>query len=192
MMTIAADLTAEALRDRYVSSAEVMEARHIQTLLLPAKVTASARRLRSVGAGSNNSSFATMRKDLIRWAICVGATARPHECSPPRFSRSRGFACRNRQTTAVHGRAPRLLLLSRANWGWEKDGYYQGTRNLWAEVTRLADLPRVGPHTLGSTATSSGEALALTGAILWHANLRSTAIYAHAQLDPSLKGSHPA
>ena len=74
-----------------------------------------------------------------------------------------------------------------------RDGYYQGTRNLWAEVTRLADLPRVTPHTLrhtlGSTATSSGEALALTGAILGHANLRSTAIYAHVQRDPSLKAA---
>jgi integrase len=73
------------------------------------------------------------------------------------------------------------------------DGYYQGTRNVWAEVTKLAGLPGVTPHTLrhtlGSTATSSGEALALTGAILGHANLRSTAIYAHVQRDPSLEAA---
>ena len=73
------------------------------------------------------------------------------------------------------------------------DGYYQGTRNLWLEVTRLAGLPGVTPHTLrhtlGSTATSSGEALALTGAILGHANHRSTAIYAHVQRDPSLEAA---
>lgn len=72
-------------------------------------------------------------------------------------------------------------------------GHYQGTRNVWAEVTKLADLPGVTPHTLrhtlGSTATSSGEALALTGAILGHANLRSTAIYAHVQRDPSLEAA---
>ncbi len=71
------------------------------------------------------------------------------------------------------------------------DGYYQGTRNVWAEVIKLANLPDVTPHTLrhtlGSTATSSGEALALTGAILGHANLRSTAIYAHVQRDPSIE-----
>ncbi len=52
-------------------------------------------------------------------------------------------------------------------------------------------MPGVTPHTLrhtlGSTATSSGEALALTGAILGHTNLRSTAIYAHVQHDPSLE-----
>ena len=38
---------------------------------------------------------------------------------------------------------------------------------------------------MGSTATSTGEALALTGAILGHSNPRSTAIYAHVQTDPS-------
>ena len=72
-------------------------------------------------------------------------------------------------------------------------GYYQGTRNIWAEGTKLAKLPGVTPHTLrhtlGSTATSSGEALALTGAILGHTNLRSTAIYAHVQRDPSLEAA---
>jgi plasmid stabilization system protein ParE len=73
------------------------------------------------------------------------------------------------------------------------DGHYQGARNVWVEVTRLAGLPLVTPHTLrhtlGSTATSSGEALALTGAILGHANIRSTAIYAHVQRDPSLEAA---
>lgn len=68
-------------------------------------------------------------------------------------------------------------------------GYYQSTRKVWEEVIKIAKLPGVTPHTLrhtlGSTATSSGEALALTGAILGHANLRSTAIYAHVQDDPS-------
>jgi hypothetical protein len=34
---------------------------------------------------------------------------------------------------------------------------------------------------MGSTAVSTGEALALTGAILGHSNPRSTAIYAHVQ-----------
>jgi hypothetical protein len=60
-------------------------------------------------------------------------------------------------------------------------------------VIKIAKLPGVTPHTLrhtlGSTATSSGEALALTGAILGHANLRSTAIYAHVQHDPSLEAA---
>ncbi len=38
---------------------------------------------------------------------------------------------------------------------------------------------------MGSMAISTGEALALTGAILGHSNPRSTAIYAHVQNDPS-------
>src|SRR5208283_5818491 len=37
MATIAAHLSVEALRDRYVSSADVMEARHFQTIWLLAK-----------------------------------------------------------------------------------------------------------------------------------------------------------
>jgi integrase len=73
------------------------------------------------------------------------------------------------------------------------EGFYQSTRKVWAEVIDIAKLPGVTPHTLrhtlGSTATSSGEALALTGAILGHANLRSTAIYAHVQHDPSLEAA---
>jgi len=73
------------------------------------------------------------------------------------------------------------------------DGYYQSTRKIWTKVIERAQLPGVTPHTLrhtlGSTATSSGEALALTGAILGHANLRSTAIYAHVQHDPSLEAA---
>ena len=73
------------------------------------------------------------------------------------------------------------------------DGYYQSTRKIWAKVIEIAELPGITPHTLrhtlGSTATSNGEALALTGAILGHANLRSTAIYAHVQHDPSLEAA---
>ena len=42
---------------------------------------------------------------------------------------------------------------------------------------------------MGSTAVSSGEALALTGAILGHANARSTSLYAHVQNDPSRRGA---
>lgn len=69
------------------------------------------------------------------------------------------------------------------------DGHFQGVKNAWSKAIARAKLPGVTPHTLrhtiGSTATSTGEALALTGAILGHANPRSTAIYAHVQLDPS-------
>lgn len=67
--------------------------------------------------------------------------------------------------------------------------YYQGTKSVWPKAIKKAQLPGITPHTLrhtiGSTATSTGEALALTGAILGHANPRSTAIYAHVETDPS-------
>ena len=43
---------------------------------------------------------------------------------------------------------------------------------------------------MGSTAISTGEALALTGAILGHANPRSTAIYAHVQNNPSKRAAN--
>jgi integrase len=73
------------------------------------------------------------------------------------------------------------------------EGHYQGTKRLWARAIRKASLPGVTPHTLrhtiGSTAVSSGEAMALTGAILGHANPRSTAIYAHIQFDPSRRAA---
>jgi integrase len=69
------------------------------------------------------------------------------------------------------------------------DGHFQGTKITWRKAIKKSKLPGVTPHTLrhtiGSTATSSGEALALTGAILGHTNPRSTAIYAHVQIDPS-------
>ncbi len=55
-------------------------------------------------------------------------------------------------------------------------------------------MPGVTPHTLrhtiGSTAISTGEAIALTGAILGHSNPRSTAIYAHIQHEPSRKAAN--
>ena len=74
------------------------------------------------------------------------------------------------------------------------DGHYQGAKRVWPKVIAKASLPGVTPHTLrhtmGSTAVSTGEALALTGAILGHANPRSTAIYAHVQSDPSRRAAN--
>lgn len=74
------------------------------------------------------------------------------------------------------------------------ESYFQGTKRIWAALVKKANLPGVTPHTLrhtiGSTATSSGEALALTGAILGHSNPRSTAIYAHVQNDPSKRAAN--
>jgi len=74
------------------------------------------------------------------------------------------------------------------------DGHFQGIKTMWAKAIKKAGLPGVTPHTLrhtiGATATSTGEALALTGAILGHANPRSTAIYAHVQNDPSKRAAN--
>lgn len=74
------------------------------------------------------------------------------------------------------------------------DSYFQGTKRIWAKAVKKAQLPSVTPHTLrhtiGSTAISTGEALALTGAILGHSNPRSTAIYAHVQNDPSRRAAN--
>ena len=69
------------------------------------------------------------------------------------------------------------------------ESYFRGYKTPWKKVIEKADLPKVTPHTLrhtmGSTAISSGEAMAFTGAILGHANPRSTAIYAHVQHSPA-------
>lgn len=74
------------------------------------------------------------------------------------------------------------------------EGHFQGTKTPWARAIRIAQLPGVTPHTLrhtiGSTAISTGEAIALTGAILGHSNPRSTAIYAHIQHEPSRRAAN--
>lgn len=72
-------------------------------------------------------------------------------------------------------------------------GHYLGVKRLWPKIVKKARLPGVTPHTLrhtvGSTAVSNGEALMMAGAILGHANPRSTAIYAHVQAAPSKKSA---
>lgn len=74
------------------------------------------------------------------------------------------------------------------------DGHFQGVKTPWKNAVERAQLLGVTPHTLrhtvGSTAISNGEALALTGAILGHSNPRSTAIYAHVQHAPSKKAAN--
>ena len=68
-------------------------------------------------------------------------------------------------------------------------GFYQGTKGVWPSAIKRAALPGVTPHvlrhTLGGHASSGGESLLLIGAILGHANPRSTAIYAHVNHDPA-------
>jgi integrase len=70
---------------------------------------------------------------------------------------------------------------------------YQGTKRVWRKAIEKAGLAGITPHslrhTMGSTAISTGEALAMTGAILGHANARSTSIYAHVQRDPAKRAA---
>lgn len=69
------------------------------------------------------------------------------------------------------------------------DSYYHGTKRVWPKIIKTAQLPGVSPHTLrhtlGGAAASGGEALLMVGAILGHANARSTQIYAHIDHDPA-------
>jgi site-specific recombinase XerD len=71
--------------------------------------------------------------------------------------------------------------------------YYQGTRRFWVKVVAHAGLQGVTPHTLrhsiGSAAVSSGETLAMTGALLGHTDARSTSINAHMQQDPARRAA---
>lgn len=71
--------------------------------------------------------------------------------------------------------------------------FYQGTKRFWAKVVAKARLPGVTPHTLrhtiGSAAVSSGETLAMTGALLGHVTAQATSIYAHMQQDPARRAA---
>jgi len=69
------------------------------------------------------------------------------------------------------------------------EGFYQGTKRVWQAAIKKAQLPDITPHTLrhtlGGAAASAGEALLMVGALLGHANARSTQIYAHISHDPA-------
>jgi len=68
-------------------------------------------------------------------------------------------------------------------------GHFVGTSGIWPKIIERAKLPGVTPHTLrhtlGSFGGSRGESLLVIGAVLGHANARSTSIYAHVDLDPA-------
>jgi len=73
------------------------------------------------------------------------------------------------------------------------DKFYVGTKRIWPEAIKLAELPGVTPHTLrhtlGSTAVSSGESLKMTGAILGHSTSAATEVYAHLQHHPGKRAA---
>lgn len=76
------------------------------------------------------------------------------------------------------------------------EGFYTGTKRLWPRIVEKAGLPGVTPHVLrhsvGAIAASSGEALLIVGALLGHANARSTSIYAHVAEDPAQRAADRA
>jgi integrase len=67
-------------------------------------------------------------------------------------------------------------------------GYIVGLPRVWAEITKLAELPGLRIHDLrhsfASVAVSSGESLHVVGKILGHRQARTTEIYAHLADDP--------
>lgn len=62
----------------------------------------------------------------------------------------------------------------------DSEGFFQRTTKIWPDVKKASGLDDITPHTLrhtiGSLAVSNGENLIMTGALLGHANPRSTAI----------------
>ncbi len=97
---------------------------------------------------------------------------------------------RSADSNAPGGLSPWVFPSSRG------DGHFQGTKRIWPKVVKRAGLTGVTPHTLrhtlGSTAVSFGETLAMTGAILGQADQRSTSIYAHVQHDPAARAADRA
>lgn len=70
------------------------------------------------------------------------------------------------------------------------EGAFQDTKRIWPDSAKKAGLEGGALHTrlrlMGATATSTGDSLALIGAALRHANVRSTKIDAHVQHGPAI------
>lgn len=73
------------------------------------------------------------------------------------------------------------------------NSFFQGTHPIWEKAVAKAELPGVTPHTLrhtiGSASVSTGETLAMTGALLGHVTPQATSIYAHMQQDPARRAA---
>lgn len=87
-----------------------------------------------------------------------------------------------------------LMLLSEADiLGHHRLVTEMDTSKVWTSAKKVSGLLDITPHTLwhtiGSRAVSHGENLVMTGSLLGHANVGSTAIYAHVQLDPMRKAA---
>lgn len=74
------------------------------------------------------------------------------------------------------------------------EGHFVGMKRVWPKIVAKAGLgrdvtPHVLRHSVGSLAASSGESLLIVGAVLGHANPRSTAGYAHIAVDPAIEAA---
>lgn len=73
------------------------------------------------------------------------------------------------------------------------NGHFLGTEKVWRKARQLAKLPDVRIHDLrhsfASTALASGDSLALIGKLLGHADVKTTARYAHLADDPLKKAA---
>jgi integrase len=73
-------------------------------------------------------------------------------------------------------------------------GFYTGTKRFWPVIRRRAELPPEATlhslrHSVGALSASSGESILVVGAILGHANPRSTSVYAHVAQDPAKRAA---
>jgi integrase len=68
------------------------------------------------------------------------------------------------------------------------DGFFQGVEKVWATVRAAAGFPELRLHDLrhsfASVGLARGDALPVIGAILGHADVKTTSRYAHLADDP--------
>jgi hypothetical protein len=122
MTTIAGHLSVEALRDRYVSSADVMEARHFQTIWLLAKG-------HSVGEVAELTSFGRrwIEQLVVRYNTegpdSLGDLRRRNGAAPrilkPEVLDKLRVRLKEPPDDGAYGRASRSQPSSPANWAWK-------------------------------------------------------------------------
>ena len=93
---------------------------------------------------------------------------------------------------------PATHLLQKLYENRQPDSEYVfvGTKKIWTRVLKKSGIDHATlhslRHTVASNAAGSGESLLLIGAILGHANARSTQRYAHIARDPALHAANRA
>ncbi|WP_051079701.1 helix-turn-helix domain-containing protein [Methylosinus sp. LW4] len=123
MATIAAHLSVDALRERYVSSSNAREARHFHAIWLLAKghtlgevaeMTSFAQRWIEQLAARYNAEGPEALGDLRRGNGSTATVLKPDLLAELRVR------LKEPPGTEACGRARKSWLFSRANWGWRK------------------------------------------------------------------------